>query len=136
MINDETFSGILVEIADGESVRSILKRRGIAFSTFYSYIEKSPHNAERYARAKDTQLEAIAEEIMEISDDSSSDDSFDKDGNRKINNEWVQRSRLRVDSRKWLLAKLKPKKYGDAVALSHEHKGEVKIVIAPDEADV
>ena len=41
------------------------------------------------------------------------------------NSESVQRSKLRVDTRKWLMSKLAPKKYGEKVDL--EHSGEVAI---------
>lgn len=33
----------------------------------------------------------------------------------KYNGDAVQRSKLRVDARKWVAAKLKPKKYGDKI---------------------
>ena len=65
--------------------------------------------AERYARARTTQMEAMAEEILAISDD----DEAEK-----------QRSKLRVDTRKWLMSKLAPKKYGDKLDLNHS--GSVK----------
>lgn len=73
-----------------------------------------------YARARESQAEVLADEIIEIADDSSEDFIFaegeDKDGNgakKFINKEYVKRSALRVDARKWVAAKLLPKKYGD-----------------------
>lgn len=77
-------------------------------------------NERRYARAKETAMEALADEIMEISDNASNDwmerNSADSPG-WIANGEAVQRSRLRVDTRKWLMAKLAPKKYGDKVTV-------------------
>jgi len=76
----------------------------------------------QYARAKEDQADFLAEEILQISDDSSEDEIFieAEDGSgqtakRVCNNEFIARSRLRVDSRKWIASKLKPKKYGDKV---------------------
>ena len=76
----------------------------------------------RYARARDAQLEHWADEIVEISDDGSNDwiERETKSGRviTVLNDEAVQRSRLRADNRKWLLSKLKPERYGDKLELS------------------
>lgn len=67
----------------------------------------------QYVKAKQLQAELMAEEIVDISDDSSRDVVIGKNGEEHCNTEFVQRSRLRVDSRKWLASKLAPKIYGD-----------------------
>ena len=54
--------------------------------------------------------------MLEISDDGSRDYTATEDGDEIPNHEHIQRSRLRVDSRKWLASKLAPKKYGDRLA--------------------
>ena len=46
------------------------------------------------------------------------------------NNEHIQRSRLRVDARKWIAAKLLPKRYGDK--LQHTGDGGGPIRVRPD----
>ena len=61
----------------------------------------------------------MAEEILVISDDSKHDVEVDENGQKRMNAEYVARSRLRVDTRKWLLAKMLPKKYGDRVEQHH-----------------
>jgi hypothetical protein len=68
-----------------------------------------------YARAREDQADTLADEIIEIADDSSEDTTTDPQGNPRMDSEWVQRSRLRVDARKWIAAKLKPRKYGEKV---------------------
>ena len=70
-----------------------------------------------YTRAREVQAEIMAEEIIAIADDSAGDITIDEDGREIVNHEAIQRSRLRVDARKWVAAKLLPRKYGD-----HEHK--------------
>jgi hypothetical protein len=72
---------------------------------------------DQYARARDMQAEGMADEILEIADDGRNDwmEIQNRDGDSigwKVNGEAVQRSRLRIDARKWLLSKLLPKKYG------------------------
>lgn len=99
----------------------------------------------RYARAREMQFEAWADEITEISDDGTNDwmERESKDGSSQtvLNGEHVQRSRLRVDSRKWLLSKLKPERYGDKLQHSgpgggpvqHAHSIEMVIVDPADD---
>lgn len=77
--------------------------------------------SDRYARARDLLLEYWADETIDIADDGSNDwmRRESKDGNEALvfNSEHSQRSRLRVDTRKWLLSKLKPERYGDKLEL-------------------
>ena len=61
----------------------------------------------------------MADEIIAIADEKTTDWLMDKEGNERPNNEAIQRSRLRVDARKWVAAKLKPRKYGDRVMNEH-----------------
>ncbi len=67
-----------------------------------------------YYKAKLIQAGLIAEECLDIADDVAQDYIESEDGNTKCNTEFVNRSRLRVDTRKWLAGKLLPKLYGDA----------------------
>jgi hypothetical protein len=73
---------------------------------------------ERYARAKEIAAHMLAEEIAEIADDGSRDYTVTEDGREIPDHDHINRSKLRVDSRKWLLSKLLPKKYGDKVDLN------------------
>ena len=60
--------------------------------------------------------------MLEIADDGRNDwiVRLRKDGSTEtvVDNEAVQRSRLRIDTRKWLLSKLSPKKYGDVTVIT------------------
>lgn len=79
---------------------------------------------DHYARARGIQADNYADEIIEISDDSTND-WVERENQRtgetytELNHEHIQRSRLRVDSRKWIMSKLLPKKYGDKVTQEH-----------------
>jgi hypothetical protein len=78
-------------------------------------------NRDRYARAREEQADKLFREIIEIADDASGDYVTTSDGKRIVDHENIQRSRLRVDARKWAAARLAPKKYGDHI--SHDVKG-------------
>jgi len=73
-----------------------------------------------YAQAKLFQADLLAEECLEIADDTSEDAKCDQDGEEVCNVEFIARSRLRIDTRKWLASKLLPKQYGSH---AEEQKG-------------
>jgi hypothetical protein len=83
-------------------------------STVYKWLSEQPEFSERYARAREIQADLLADEIIEIADDTSND-TLVSDTGEYANKEWINRSRLRVDARKWKASKLAPKKYGDKV---------------------
>lgn len=96
---------------------------------------KHPDFVSQYTLAKQIQAEFLAEQIIEIADDSGQDTvtRFDAQGRPyKIEDkEWTNRSRLRVDARKWVAAKLLPKKYGDSSKIDLTVKTEQPLF--PDE---
>lgn len=79
--------------------------------------------SERYTRARASQIENMAHEILQIADDSSADivTRYNEKGDpyEAVDHDHINRSRLRVDTRKWLLSRLRPKVYGDAQLLKH-----------------
>jgi hypothetical protein len=87
--------------------------------------------AAQYARAREIGYRTMADEIQEISDDGSNDYMVRtrRDGSTEtvVNQEHIQRSRLRVDTRKWLLSKALPKIYGDKVELHGPDGGPLQI---------
>ncbi|MBL4590012.1 MAG: terminase [Alphaproteobacteria bacterium] len=89
---------------------------------------------DQYARAREMQADHYAEEIIEISDESANDTFIDEHGNERNNNEIVARSRLRVDSRKWLAGKLRPKVYGEKIV--QEHTGNLTVSLPEKARDI
>lgn len=77
------------------------------------WLDTEPRFRTQYARARALQAELIADDIVEIADDTAEDFKEDAHGKLRVDGEAIQRSKLRVDTRKWLVAKLLPKKYGD-----------------------
>ncbi len=123
---------ILYRIAHGESLRRICIDPEIpASSTIYEHLIESKEFAEQYARAREAQMEAMSDEILDIADDTSRDTKTIKRGDLEIeveNSEWINRCRLQVDTRKWLMGKVAPKKYGDKV--QNEHSGSIDVSLA------
>lgn len=109
-------------IMEGLSIREIERKKDMpCMKTIFNWLndEKKSYFLQQYTRAKEVQTEGFAEEIIEIADDSTNDyiERKKTDGTtyEELNSEHIQRSRLRIESRKWLMGKLKPKKYGDKV---------------------
>lgn len=87
-------------------------------STILKWLNNSDDFKLQYAHARELQADYLADEIIEISDDASKDlQRIDDFGNPIENKEFVSRSRLKIDARKWIASKLRPKKYGDKLEL-------------------
>lgn len=99
----------------------ICKEYGVSYGSFYSWMRQNDELVNRYTRAREMQADYLAEQILEIADDSSQDE-LNTDFGVIENKEFVNRSKLRVEARKWIAAKLKPKKYGDKI--DHTTDGE------------
>lgn len=107
-------------IASGDSVRTICADDDMPSDrTIYSWLEKYPDFLQQYARARELQAERYANEIIDISDEVPLCTVPDPDGgiSTRVDAAGVQRNKLRVDARKWVAAKLLPKKYGDSTTL-------------------
>lgn len=123
MTDEEKFDYIILEIERGSSLRQAIKGLKLSTATFYQMLEAEEVKKKRYARACEERAEAMFDEIIEISDNSNADLTIGEKGNLIIDGEAVQRSRLKIDARKWALSKMFPKKYGDK--LDVDHTGEV-----------
>lgn len=116
---------ICAQLASGLSLRSVSKAEDMpSCVTMFAWMRKHPEFLKQYGMAKAEAADAMVEEMLDIADDGTNDwmEIHDKEGEcvgYKVNGEHVQRSRLRVDTRKWIAAKLKPKKYGEKVDVNH-----------------
>ena len=117
---DETFNRIVKGITDqGKSLRGMLLEDNMPSSkTFYIWLESDQEKVKQYARACEDRQEKLLDEILQISDNTEFDTKTVGDGAEVANHEWISRSKLKVDSRKWLLGKLNPKKYGNTVDIT------------------
>ena len=115
---------ICKRLSGGESLRQICKDNNMPVqSTVYLWLldEDKKEFSEKYADARNSQAEVLFDEILEIADDGINDwmeRELESGTIEVINSEHIQRSRLRVDTRKWYLSKVLPKKYGEKVDLT------------------
>ncbi len=77
--------------------------------------------SDAYARAREFQMDVWADQLMEIANDSSKDhievETPDGRIEKRFDHEHVQRSRLKIDTLKFLMSKYAPKRFGDKVAV-------------------
>lgn len=118
---------IVNEICDlmetGVSLRKACTKLSIPRSSFYDIVDNDEKKMYQYARAMEARADHMFEDILHIADDTTSDqETVNIDGIEltNTNHDVIQRSRLRVDSRKWILSKMIPKKYGDKSTLALE----------------
>lgn len=124
----DTAQFVCRQIAQGKSLREVCRNDPDLphASTIVRWAQDDRDGfSQRYARACRIRLHVLAEELLEISDDGRNDTYVDEDGHEHTNHDVIQRSKLRVDTRKWLLSKLKPEKYGKRQKV--EHSGEVEV---------
>jgi hypothetical protein len=128
----DAVNDILKRHADGELIIHLVKEHGIAWSTFWSWVKSDTGGIrEPYEQARDAFWEHQAQQMIEIAEDGTNDYVETKSG-PMLNKEAVMRSKLRVDTRQWLLAKRRPERYGDKSQLEvtgknggpvqHEHR--------------
>lgn len=114
---DKLANDICAEIASSsKSLRTICKDIDVSVATILSWLRDKPEFLAQYTRAKEEQADFLIEEMIDIADDGSNDLMTITKGNieyEQENKEVTNRSRLRVETRKWIASKLKPKKYGD-----------------------
>lgn len=130
MFDQDKADAICVLLAAGASLRKASASQGVAHSSVLEWEDNIPAFADQYTRARARGYRVMADEIIEISDDSSGD-VIDTDNGPKADSEFAARSRLRVDSRKWMLSKMLPKLYGDRVDLNHGGNMTINWPIAP-----
>jgi len=120
---------ICTELADGRSLRSICAEEEWApdTRTVMRWLNVNEAFRQHYARAREQQAELMADELLDIADDGSNDwmERQRRDGSTETvpDHEHINRSRLRVDTRKWVASKLLAKKYGDKVAVTDPEGG-------------
>ena len=102
-----------VDQAKGRTVAQACKKIGVPLGTFTDWMGANDALGLAYARARIQYIETLAAETISISDE-----DVDVDVGGRTDTGAVQRNRLRVDSRKWLLSKLKPEKYGERLTLA------------------
>lgn len=117
---EELAAKICDRIAEGESLVAICSDPAMpSRATIYNWFQKHEGFVDNYARAKEEHADAIFDEILLIADTASPEE--------------VQQARLRIDARKWMAGKLRPKVYGEKQEV--KHTGGVQIQVVDNFAD-
>lgn len=126
---------ICERIANGESLRTICDDEDMpAKATVFAWLSEDASFSDHYARARESQADAVFDDILSIADDGTNDwmERKNADGANigwMENGEALRRSQLRIEARKWMAGKLRPKKYGDKVDVEHTGQLEINVTI-------
>jgi len=131
---DEIAATICERLAAGESLRAICRDPGLPVAaTVLTWAKTNPTFSEQYGSARQIGYQHLADDLLEIADDTVNDSLANEDGSPRQNGEWIARSRLRVDTRKWLLSKMLPKLYGDKLETTTKMVDENDVPVSPIE---
>lgn len=130
-------------LTQGCSLRTIAKHEGMPSPALVcKWLAEKENDAfrEQYARAREAQADYLFDEMLDIADSQEGDVIIKEDGTELVNHDAIARAKLRVDTRKWMAGKLRPKVYGDKIVqeqtgpeggpVQHVHKIERQIVRA------
>jgi hypothetical protein len=138
--NREIADKILERLREGEGLNTICRDPDMPSGSAvrgWALDDRDGFGA-RYARAREIGALAMADDILEIADDARNDwmEKHGEDGVAYVlNGEHVARTKLRIDTRKWMLSKVLPKIFGDRVdhtmTIEKLERVEVALVEAP-----
>lgn len=100
------------------SLRSVCQDLGVPLGTVNDWLLADVNFLQDYELARRFRFDDLAEECLDIADDKSNDDIIDQHGFRRPNKEWIQRSKVRIQTRLDLLARWDPKRYGAKLDLT------------------
>lgn len=133
---------ICARMSDGQSIAEIGRAKDMPDArTIFRWLGVHDDFRQLYAQACEARAYFLAEDLLDVADDGRNDwmERLDKDGESigwVVNGEAVQRSKLRVETRKWLLSKLQPRKYGDKIAVTGAEGGPIRHAIEDVRADL
>ena len=93
-------------IAEGMSASKACKKVGVPMRTFYEWNREHKDFSAQLTCARQDQADTFADQMCDIADDEGD----------------VQRAKLKIDARKWVAARMKPKSWGDKQAVEHTGK--------------
>ncbi len=113
---------VLQGMRDGLSAFKSCQAAGVPHSTFMTWLKEDKELADNYAHAREDLIERMANEVLELADS-----EVPETGDGKRDWQAIQQRKLQVDSRKWLLSKLAPKKYGDRLELAGDKENPLQV---------
>lgn len=120
------FKSILSEIEEGASLRSILSKEGMPVkSTFFEWLKESEEKSNHYAKSIEARADSMFDEMLEIAYTTELGETVKTtmNGVETTSGDMLGHRRLKIDTLKWVLGRMNPKKYGDKI--QQEISGEV-----------
>ena len=124
---DSAINELCEYVAEGGHLAGFAKSKGFPYVTMLDWIRRDGERSEMYTRAREDRADVIADEIVAIADEEVTMVKADKHGTSDDDGQGrtevvfdptaVARNKLRVDARKWAASKLKPRVYGEKVAI-------------------
>lgn len=114
------------QIMEGIFFQDIANLADVSRTSLTKWLETEHKNL--YASAREERYHRLAEQVIEISDYSKEDTYIDSQGVERTDAEVVARSRLRVDARKWYVAKMLPKQYGDRTTIAGDAENPLAVL--------
>lgn len=132
--SDKLAEEICTRLEQGESLNGICKDDGMPDERTVRGWARDDYKgfSPKYARAREVGYLRLADELLDIADDGHNDWMVRRgqdDAGWVANGEHLQRSRLRVDTRKWLLSKMLPKVFGDKLNLGGDSENPLKQIL-------
>lgn len=136
-LTPELSDKICLELSEGKSLVQICAQDGVpSRATVLLWVVKGERGDEEYkqfsdsyARAREAQAHALIDEVLEIADDKSGDVRKNKDGEDTLDAEFVARSRVKIDTRFKVAARMHHKKFGDKITNELTAKEGVKFTL-------
>lgn len=120
----EQFEAICKEIeSTWEGLSIICPKHNIARSSFYDYRDKNPEALDRYTRARAKQLDYLEDLLIQVSMNNKNDSLVD--GTVNLGSNSIARDRLKADTLKFVLAKLRSHIWG--AKIEHTIKSEPRV---------
>ena len=114
---------ILDWIVCGKSLSAYLKQEGKpGYTLVCQWLKDDAEFQKNYIRAREEQADTFADELMEIADEQPPCDD-----NGKTDAAWIAWQKNRIEARKWIASKMKPKKYGDRQTIDQNIKMDLTV---------
>lgn len=126
------YNSILSEIEQGASLLSVLKKEGMPNRvTFFVWMKESEDNTNNYARAIKARSDVLFDEMIEIAYTPEEGEVIKSSshGVETTTSDMLGHRRLKIDTLKWILSRMDPKKYGDKMSIEQETKSITEIVL-------
>lgn len=118
---EASMESLCLHVTSGGHMADYCNSRGIEYTTMLKWVNRDPERIQMYARAREDRADKLADEIVAISDEVEVAARYDgEDVKLALDAAAVARNRLRVDARKWVASKLKPRTYGEKLDVTAE----------------